>query len=228
MKILLTAIFIFIGFAAGANAQLCGKYTTTLFITDTKGVPIKNPGIKVIPLRGDDYSKIRSFVWEKDNFSKASISFREGYKVSGDYKIVISAKGYLPEEREIRFPHCVNQRFEFRLKAENGPKLTILSGKVFDQAGAVIPETRVVLTNAEGEKLETYTNDDGIYTIDVEPGTFSIEFEYLKHKGWEKFKIEKYEIASIEKITLDVTLRVNREFYTTGEPLTGTPTKNNN
>jgi len=228
MKILLITVFIFIGFNIVANAQLCGKYTTTFIVTDRRGVPVKNAGIKAVPLRDEDLSKSRRFVWERDDFAKISISFNEGYMVGGVYKIIISAKGYLPEEKEISFPHCKQQKFEFKLKAENAEKQTTLSGRVFDQSGAIIPETKVVLTSAGGERFEIYTNEQGIYEIDVSPGTFSIEFEYLKHKGWEKFKIEKYEIPSIEKITLDVTLRVNKEFYKTGESIMGIPTKNNN
>lgn len=228
MKILLLTIFIFISFASVANAQLCGKYTTTFIVTDRRGVPIKNAGIKAVPLRDEDLIKSRRFVWERDDFAKISISFPEGYKVSGVYKIMISAKGYLPEEKEISFPHCRKQKFEFKLKAENAEKQTTLSGRVLDQSGAIIPETKVVLTSATGEKFEIYTNDQGIYEIDLSPGTFSIEFEYPKHEGWEKYKIEKYEIPLIEKITLDATLRVNKDFYTNEAPVNGASNKNNN
>ena len=109
-----------------------------------------------------------------------------------------------------------------------------LSGKVYDQAGAIISETRISLTNKEGKKFVTYTNDDGAYQVSIPSGIYLFEAEYPKHQGWKKFIIEKYEIASVVKMTLDIILPVNEEWTekfgnkVVGKPIKDTKSKRKN
>lgn len=88
--------------------------------------------------------------------------------------------------------------------------------------------------NKEGKRFNSFANEDGIYQINIPPGTYSIEAQYLGNQAWEKFKIEKYEIASDVKMTLDITLRLDEEFtkkygnQIIGEPLKENKTKRKN
>ena len=110
--------------------------------------------------------------------------------------------------------------------AQDKEHLTKLEGTIIDQSGAGISSTKIILTNNAGKQFETVTNDDGMYLIKIPPGTYIIEAEYTKHHAWEKFRIEKYEIASTEKMTLDISLRINEEFTEKqSSPMTSQPVK---
>lgn len=89
---------------------------------------------------------------------------------------------------------------------------TELNGTVIDQLGAAIPATRLVLTNAGGKKFEALTGAEGDFRIQVPAGTYLLEVEYTKHGAWNKFKIEKYEVAATRQMKLDVCLSVNEEW----------------
>jgi hypothetical protein len=224
MKILLLSIFVFAAFAGAANAQLCGTYTTTLEIKSEDDKAIETAVVQLIPLKENE-TRNKSFTRDESDRSKFSITFNEGHIIYAKFRIIVSADGFETAEKEIKFPHCKDQTFEIKLKAgENVPQGT-LTGTIYDESGAVIPETEIILTNAAGKKFRTSADEDGFYKIIVLPGIYTVEAEYPKHKGWEKFKIEKYEIASNPNIILDITLKVNK---TQGEPSVGTPAKNNN
>ncbi len=73
---------------------------------------------------------------------------------------------------------------------------------------------------------KTITNENGIYLIHILSGTYTIEAEYTQHQAWEKFKIEKYEIASTRKMTLDISLKIDEEFIKKyGHEITSKPLK---
>ena len=75
----------------------------------------------------------------------------------------------------------------------------ILTGTVFDANGAVIPKSKVTATNQKGDKYEAFTNEDGIYKLDL---------PYNEYKPNPNFRIAKYEISvegglpGFEKYTL--------------------------
>lgn len=117
MKIFLLLIFVFAACFGVADAQLCGTYGATLIITDKAGKPLKNVEIKIVPLQADDYTLGRKFVRDDDDATHFRVFFNEGYFVKGKYKIIISARGFLREEKEIVFLHCERPTFEFKLKA---------------------------------------------------------------------------------------------------------------
>ena len=87
---------------------------------------------------------------------------------------------------------------------------TQVRGKVFDQMGAVIPETKVTLTDAGQHTHEAVTNENGYYSLNVPPGTYSVKAQYSRHSGWEAFSIENYEVANGVVMNLDIALRVNK------------------
>ena len=103
-----------------------------------------------------------------------------------------------------------------------------LSGRIYDQAGAAISETKISLINKDGRSFGASANDDGFYQVDIPPGTYLLEAEYPKHQSWEKFRIEKYEIPANIRMTLDITLRLDEEFTIKhGDQIIGEPLKEN-
>jgi hypothetical protein len=109
----------------------------------------------------------------------------------------------------------------------NGQKkqlLTELGGSVIDQAGASISSTRIVLTNTQGKRFETVSNDEGLYIIRLPAGTYTIEPEFTNPLAWEQFKVEKYEKAATKRMTLDISLRISEEFIKEkGTPVISNP-----
>lgn len=96
--------------------------------------------------------------------------------------------------------------------AQPAQTLTEITGTAIDQAGAVIPAVKVVLSNAKGKKYEALTNENGAFRLKVPAGTYLIEAEYTLHKAWEPFLIEKYEVAAAKRMTFDICLRVDEKF----------------
>ena len=110
--------------------------------------------------------------------------------------------------------------------AQEKQSLTEFQGTVVDQAGGVIPLTRIVLTDRRGKRFEAVTNEEGVYQIRVPSGTYAVEAEYTQHRAWKRFKIEEYEIASMKKMTFDISLRVDDAFTEKhGTQLTSDPVR---
>lgn len=211
MKSLLFVIFciLFLGFNFAANAQLCGKYETVLIITDEENKPIEDVVVKIIPLQKDGTGG-NKFIRDKENPSRFSITFNEGYKVSGDYRINIFAKGFLTTETEIMFPHCKRQKFEFKLiktLSQISSQLMNLSGAVFDTYGSVITKAKIVASDNNGYKVQTETDDYGIYSLILPFGYYKIE---ASAKSFCPTVFAKYKIvdSTYGKMNLDFVLEV--------------------
>ena len=166
MKFLLSLLFIAAFFAVGANAQLCGSYTTTLNVLSPDEKAVENVIVQIIPLERDETGG-RVFVRDEADKSKFKITFNEGHQLKEDYKVSISAEGFETQEKEISFPHCRRQTFEIRLKAIKTVGQSILTGIVYDPVGAVIPKSIVTAVNQKGEKFETLANENGEYTLNL-------------------------------------------------------------
>ena len=104
----------------------------------------------------------------------------------------------------------------------NAQKAT-LSGTLYDAVGAVIPEVKVTAVNERGEKFETVTNDDGVYSLSLpynlyEARTSSANFRIakfeiiidLEYRGFEKFLIKEFKFipAYSGKMFFDIALDV--------------------
>jgi hypothetical protein len=102
---------------------------------------------------------------------------------------------------------------------------TLLNGILADETGAVISNTKVTATSNDRRTYQVWTNEYGVYRLEIPFGIYSIEFEAV---GFKIYKIEKYKIASSTKgkMSLDIVLEVrdcndplvNCDFIT-GEPL---------
>lgn len=185
MKILLLSFFVFFSFVGGANAQLCGTYTTTLEIIGEDNKVIENAVVQILALEKDE-SRNKTFSREESDRSKFSITFNEGHIVRGTYKIFVSADGFEAIEKEIKFPHCKDQTFEIKLKAGERLMVGILTGTVYDPNGAVIAGTKITAVNQKGEKFETLTNGEGEYVL---------KLPFNEYEPGYKFKVAKYEIT---------------------------------
>ncbi len=90
--------------------------------------------------------------------------------------------------------------------------LTELTGTVSDQAGAVIADVQITLTDSKGKKYEARTTSNDSFSLKVPAGTYLIEADYTRHKAWEAFRVERYEIAATKRMTFDFCLRIDERF----------------
>src|SRR5262245_38762463 len=81
-----------------------------------------------------------------------------------------------------------------------------LSGRVTDQAGAVIVNVKVTVTHkATGAKRETVTNSEGLYALtNLTPGEYELVFESA---GFKKYLFPSYTIQVGQSLTRDVQLQ---------------------
>jgi len=98
------------------------------------------------------------------------------------------------------------------MSAQQFQPLTELTGTVFDQAGAVIADVQITLSDVNGKKYAIRTNDDGLFSLKVPAGKYQVEAEYTRHKAWEPFRVENYEVAAAKRMTLDLCLRIDEKF----------------
>lgn len=98
--------------------------------------------------------------------------------------------------------------FSLTVFAQAAKENTVLTGHVSDESGAAIEKIKVAATNKEGKRIETFTNEDGIYLLEISGGVYLIEFE--SGKGFLGVKVEGYKVAGT-KMTLDIVLEVDME-----------------
>jgi hypothetical protein len=99
-----------------------------------------------------------------------------------------------------------------------------LTGLVYDDYGAVIPEAKVSFRGNDKIERNVRTNDDGVFEIKLEAGNYSIQVE---SPGFQIFRMEKYRIAPSYKgkMNLDIALEVHP--CDDCEMIEGTPVKEN-
>ena len=83
-----------------------------------------------------------------------------------------------------------------------------LTGNVVDQAGAAIAKVIVIASDKEGKKLTSITNEEGIYSLTLDAGSYLIE---LSSPGFLKTRILNYEVPAKMKMRFDVVMDVDLE-----------------
>ncbi len=87
---------------------------------------------------------------------------------------------------------------------------TNLSGRVFDHNGAVVLGSKIHIKSSKEKKTLVKTpNDEGVYSVSLAPGFYSIE---VQTAGFKKFEIKKYRIVSSDKMCLDIVLEIESTY----------------
>ncbi len=83
-----------------------------------------------------------------------------------------------------------------------------INGTVKDQSGAVIPGTKVTITNQQtGEKLSVVCDDSGVYRIaELRPGRYAVEFEA---SGFARGELRDVQVLVGRTAQVDVKLQVS-------------------
>lgn len=87
---------------------------------------------------------------------------------------------------------------------------TQLTGRVFDLSGALIPGIKVVAYSQKKVEYEQWTNEEGVYNLDLPEGIYTLEInsQTEKYNAFETVKFENYRIVPVynDKINLDISL----------------------
>lgn len=90
-------------------------------------------------------------------------------------------------------------------------KPIILSGVVYDVAGAVVSNAIVSVKTTENWNIQTKTNEEGIFELKLLPAIYEIEFE---SPGFKKLKLINFRIVNAfsGKINNDIVLEVRSSY----------------
>lgn len=87
---------------------------------------------------------------------------------------------------------------------------TILSGKIFDSNGAVMPGIKVVAYSQSKVRHEQLTDGNGIYTINLPVGIYNLEINKQNgnYNGFDFVSFKNYQIVSTDdgRMNLDFSL----------------------
>ena len=79
-----------------------------------------------------------------------------------------------------------------------------LSGSVTDNIGSYVPSVRVIASSMSKEKVETKSDERGLYTLSLKPDVYSIQFI---RAPFADFVVHRYQVPShVRKMTLDISL----------------------
>lgn len=186
------------------NAQLCGKYSTTVNILSENDKKVENIFVQLLPLDKDE-TKGKTFKQSEEDVTKFIITFQEGHQLTNQYKVIIPAQQFETYEMELKFPHCKNQDFDVKLNPIS-QKSAILSGIVYDINKARVVGTEITI---KGEKttIKTKTDESGYYLITLPVGKYTIEFTAI---GFKRLTVKELIVDDEINKKFNVTLEVGR------------------
>jgi hypothetical protein len=221
MRILQILVLLFL-VNSFVNAQVCGYTFLTIYLTDSKGNPIKNAEIKTFDKELKNEDKLhypRENQDQIDGFRKA-IAWSETKQAyfgsegmcSGhqDVGFRITAKGF----EKFDFVTNLNlgwTSYEIKLKRDlskeiaKAVKLAHFRGEIFDQTKAVIPFADIEIIDENGKIFSIKTNDNGRFQVDLPQKKFTIK---IKKQGFRRLKIINFNLEDTKTIWLDLTLKV--------------------
>ena len=90
---------------------------------------------------------------------------------------------------------------------KNNETLITLSGVVYDVTGALVTNARVSARTSNNRIFETTTNGDGIFSLNLPPSSYQIEFE---SPGFKILKLLNFKVvnSTYGKMNQDIVLEV--------------------
>ena len=195
-------LFITLGYFT-ASAQLCGQFGVTLNVHDNDMKPIPDHSIKIVPWLKDEMDGDK-FAPVADKPGTSEIKLLEGHVITGNYKIVVSAPGFLPTEKTITFPHCVRLSYDVLLLRKK-EKNHIVSGHIADDQGRSVNYIWVTFTSYADESTRSVSSDYmGNYELKLKPGDYRITF---RTNAYLPLKTQKFTVPEKGEAVFNLSLR---------------------
>lgn len=196
-------------FCFEVKAQICGPSKTKIYVRDNKENTIPNVKFEFLGLN-KGYFKDGWLTFKDDAYF---IYFAQSdIKPYGNHSLKISAEGFETSVQTIKISEAQYQIFNLKLKREGTDEqgyfeeLLWFGGKITDRNEAGISNTRIILSNRNGERIETLSDKKGGYYIEVSQGNYDIEI--LGTAGFASAKYENLEISGRQN-HLDAILEVD-------------------
>lgn len=185
-----------------AAAQLCGSYGVTLNVHDSNLKPVTSFTVNVESMGKDQLAGAR-FISNPDEPGTAQLKLPEGREISDTYRVAITAAGFQPVVRSLRFPHCVRLKYDVLL-VKPGQPTDLVTGKFTDNTGAAVPFAGVTFTAAD--KSERFVNADpeGYFEIKLAPGVYTVETALMYHHIT---RVENFMVPPSGPAKLDLKLK---------------------
>jgi len=191
------------GFSNIANAQLCGRFGVTLNVYDNDLKPVVDHSIKIVPWLKDEM-KGKAFEPVPDKPGTSEIKLLEGHIVTGNYRVIVSAPGFLPAEKTITFPHCARLSYDILLLRKK-EKNAVVSGHITDEEGRPVNYIWVTFTSyANGSTRSVSTDYMGNYEMKLKPGDYKITFQTHSYLP---LKTQKFTVPESGKAVFNLLLR---------------------
>lgn len=202
MRVLQVLVLVLLlgSFSLIVKAQECCLLSFRLKVSDSNGKILDNARVKFFERELNYNSDLNAYYFRL--LTGCSSKLRGLLKVS--------ARGFDDFEREIEVQGNFYS-YELNLNAKDSKQpaifeqLAVIGGKVKDTNEAVIPNTKVILTDQSGKRIETKTDDYGNFRLDIRVGKYTLEF--IGTAGFQAKKYENLELAKGYK-NLDVVLDV--------------------
>jgi 5-hydroxyisourate hydrolase-like protein (transthyretin family) len=210
MKFLnLIIAFIFIaGFITAASAQVCGSFGVTLNVYDNDLKPVADHSVKIVPWLKDEL-RGKTFEPVKDTPGASEITLLEGHIVTGNYRVIVSAPGFLPTEKTITFPHCTRLLYDILLLRKK-EKNAVVTGHITDEEGRPVNYIWVTFVSyANGSTRSVSTDYMGNYELKLKPGDYKITFHT---NSYLPLKTQKFTVPADGKAVFNLLLRSKQSY----------------
>ncbi len=196
--------FIFLAaFSFTASAQLCGQFGVTLNVYDNDLKPVENASVKIVAWLKDEM-KDSKFAPVADKPGALEIKLLEGHVITGNYKLIVSAPGFLDSEKTTTFPHCTNLSYDVLLLRKK-EKYATVTGRVADEEGRPVNYIWVTFTNYADESTRGVSTDyTGVYELKLKPGDYKITF---RTKSYLPLRTQKFTVPENGKAVFNLLLR---------------------
>lgn len=178
-------MLIFFALAVDTSAQLCGTYSTTLFVKNEAGQPVENVRFEINPVGSENYALGKSFVREKSDAFAYAVSFAEGSGVKGKYNVIVSAPGFSDAKREIGFPHCARPKYEVVLKPARAEsvfrELIEIRGELWKDKNR-LGSVALTATAADGKIYKAKADENGLYNLNLPLGNYTLLYQKAGYK----------------------------------------------
>lgn len=201
--IFILSIFLVTGYFSAASAQLCGQFGVTLNVYDNDLKPVADHSVKIVPwlkdeMKGDKFEPV------PDKPGTSEIKLLEGHVITGNYKINVSAPGFLPVEKTLTFPHCTRLTYDILLLRKK-EKYASVTGHITDNEGRSVNYIWVTFTNYADESTRSVSTDYmGNYEMKLKPGDYKITFN---SRGYLPLRTQKFTVPESGKAVFNLLLR---------------------
>jgi hypothetical protein len=201
-SIFLAIIFLAV-FSSAADAQLCGTFGVTLNVYDNDMKPVDGATVRIVPWARDELSGDK-FAPVAGTPGALEMKLSEGHVITGNYKLFVSAPGFIETEKSVSFPHCVRLSYDVLLLRKK-EKYRIVNGHVADDQGRSVNYISVTFTDLADKTARTVSTDfAGIFELKLKPGDYKITFPtnyYLP------LKTKKFTVPADGEATFNLGLR---------------------